>query len=173
MKCRTLRQRIPEMLGYVGMADQTAVLGKHLSGGFQRRLMIARALLHEPQILFMDEPTAGLDAGIRRRLWTLIKYIQEKGTTIFLTTHYIEEAEFLAQRVAFLDGGRIVALDSPKNLMARQGTWASGHEQHDASKAIRAAAFGQPHDPRGFLILAGVGILFFVAAVLCVNLARD
>ncbi len=154
MKCRTLRQRIPEMLEYVGMADQTAVLGKHLSGGFQRRLMIARALLHEPQILFMDEPTAGLDAGIRRRLWTLIKYIQEKGTTIFLTTHYIEEAEFLAQRVAFLDEGRIVALDSPKNLMARQGTWAIDQFSREHintlyfNTRVEAESYNNLHDDR-------------------------
>ena len=72
----------------------------------------------------MDEPTVGLDAAIRRRIWALIKEIQKKGTTIFLTTHYIEEAEFLADRVAFLDKGRIVVIDKPRSLMARTGTWA-------------------------------------------------
>ena len=86
--------------------------------------MIARALMHSPKILFLDEPTAGLDPAIRRRIWSLIKKIQQSGTTIFLTTHYIEEAEFLADRVAFLDEGRIVALDTPQNLMEALGAWA-------------------------------------------------
>ena len=90
----------------------------------KRRVMIARALLHAPQILFLDEPTVGLDAAIRRRLWALIKKIQQDGVTIFLTTHYIEEAEFLAQRVAFIDEGRIVALDTPQNFMDAIGGWA-------------------------------------------------
>ena len=154
MEGRTLKRRIPEMLEYVGMADQTAVLGKHLSGGFQRRLMIARALLHEPRILFMDEPTVGLDAGIRRRLWTLIKYIQENGTTIFLTTHYIEEAEFLAQRVAFLDKGRIVVIDSPKNLMDRQGAWAIDRFSREEMETLyfntraEAESYNNRHDDR-------------------------
>ena len=154
MERSTLKKRIPEMLEYVGMVDQSAVLGKHLSGGFQRRVMIARALLHGPRILFMDEPTAGLDASIRRRLWTLIKYIQENGTTIFLTTHYIEEAEFLAQRVAFLDGGHIVALDSPKNLIDQQGTWAIDRFSRDNMETLyfntraEAESYNNRHDDR-------------------------
>lgn len=90
----------------------------------KRRLMIARALIHSPKILFLDEPTVGLDANIRRRIWALIKKIQQNGTTIFLTTHYIEEAEFLADKVAFLDEGRIVVIDTPSKLMSRQGAWA-------------------------------------------------
>jgi len=80
--------------------------------------------MHSPRILFLDEPTAGLDPAIRRRIWWLIKSIQRSGTTIFLTTHYIEEAEFLADRVAFLDEGSIVILDTPQNLMEGLGTWA-------------------------------------------------
>ena len=86
--------------------------------------MIARALMHSPEILFLDEPTAGLDPAIRRRIWSLVKNIQMNGATIFLTTHYIEEAEFLAERVAFLDEGKIVALDTPQNLMKSMGEWA-------------------------------------------------
>jgi ABC-2 type transport system ATP-binding protein len=87
-------------------------------------VMIARAMVHSPKILFLDEPTVGLDAKIRRRIWALIKKIQQEGTTIFLTTHHIEEAEFLAQRTAFLDEGIIVVVDSPENLMQRIGAWA-------------------------------------------------
>jgi len=120
-----LRQRkIEELLAYVELGERADSLVRLLSGGLKRRLMIARALLHEPRILFLDEPTVGLDAAIRRRIWSLIKRVQQDGTTIFLTTHYIEEAEFLAGRVAFLDQGRIVALDRPQGLMARLGEWA-------------------------------------------------
>jgi ABC-2 type transport system ATP-binding protein len=118
------KEKIEELLAYVELADRTDTLVKQLSGGLKRRLMIARALMHEPRILFLDEPTVGLDAAIRRRIWALVKRVQQDGTTIFLTTHYIEEAEFLAGRVAFLDQGKIVALDQPQNLMAQLGHWA-------------------------------------------------
>jgi len=97
---------------------------KELSGGMKRRIMIARALLHSPKILFLDEPTVGLDANIRKKIWALIKKIQQNKTTIFLTTHYIDEAEFLAQRVAFLNEGEITCLDSPINLIKKTGSWA-------------------------------------------------
>ncbi|WP_448873395.1 ABC transporter ATP-binding protein [Desulfobulbus propionicus] len=118
------RRKIRELLEYVELLDRIDTLIKQLSGGLKRRLMIARALMHEPRVLFLDEPTVGLDPAIRRRIWSLIKRVQQDGTTIFLTTHYIEEAEFLAGRVAFLDQGRIVALDSPQILMASLGEWA-------------------------------------------------
>ena len=118
------RRKIDELLGYIDLLDRKLTPAKQLSGGMKRRVMIARALVHSPTILFLDEPTVGLDAGIRRRIWALIKKIQQKGTTIFLTTHYIEEAEFLADRVAFLDEGDIVAVDTPRNLISRIGAWA-------------------------------------------------
>ena len=118
------REKIDELLAYVGLIDRKDSLVKQLSGGMKRRLMIARALLHSPKILFLDEPTIGLDPEIRRKIWALIKKIQHTGTTVLLTTHYIEEAEFLADRVAFLDRGRIVVIDTPQNLMGRIGSWA-------------------------------------------------
>jgi len=124
MNRRERSARIEELLDYVEIQDRRDSPVKHLSGGLKRRVMVARALMHSPRILFLDEPTAGLDPSIRRRIWSLIKRIQQNGATIFLTTHYIEEAEFLANRVAFLDEGRIVALDTPQNLMARLGEWA-------------------------------------------------
>jgi ABC-2 type transport system ATP-binding protein len=124
MRRKERRERIRELLQYIEIADRVDSPVKSLSGGMKRRVMIARALMHSPRVLFLDEPTAGLDPAIRRRIWSLIKNIQQSGTTIFLTTHYIEEAEFLAGRVAFLDEGRIVALDTPQNLMDGLGVWA-------------------------------------------------
>ena len=129
------KQRIDELLTYIELKDRAGSLVKALSGGLKRRVMIARALLHDPRILFLDEPTVGLDAGIRRRIWSLIKKIQQRGTTIFLTTHYIEEAEFLADRVAFLDSGQIVAVDTPTALMAGVGHWAIDWVTEDGMKS--------------------------------------
>ena len=116
-----IRDRAAELLRFAGLWERRRDRVRTLSGGMRRRLLIIRALMHEPRILFLDEPTVGLDPHIRRRLWGLIKQIQARGTTILLTTHYIEEAEFLADRVAFLDRGRIVALDTPQSLMATLG----------------------------------------------------
>lgn len=116
--------RIDALLEYVEIRERRDTPVKHLSGGLKRRVMVARALMHRPRILFLDEPTVGLDPAIRRRIWSLVKKIQQGGSTIFLTTHYIEEAEFLAGRVAFLDGGSIVGLDTPASLMNRLGAWA-------------------------------------------------
>lgn len=124
MPRRTIRQRIEELLDYIDLRDKSGTPIKELSGGMKRRVMIARALMHSPRMLFLDEPTVGLDPNIRRRIWALIKTIQQEGVTVFLTTHYIEEAEFLAARVAFIDLGSIVALDTPQNLMAGVGNWA-------------------------------------------------
>ncbi|MFP7754333.1 ABC transporter ATP-binding protein [Thermodesulfobacteriota bacterium B35] len=124
MERRSRRQRIEELLASFGLADRARTLVRQLSGGLRRRVTTARALLHQPEILFLDEPTTGLDAAIRRRIRAMIREVQARGTTIFLTTHQIEEAEFLAGRVAFLDQGRIVALDSPAGLMRQVGSWA-------------------------------------------------
>jgi len=129
-------ERIDELLEYVEMGDRKKTRVKNLSGGLKRRLMIARALLHSPVILFLDEPTVGLDAAIRRKIWALIRKIQQNGTTIFLTTHYIEEAEFLADRVAFLDNGNIVVTRTPAELMARQGAWALDYLEDNHMKTV-------------------------------------
>jgi ABC-2 type transport system ATP-binding protein len=129
-------KRIDELLDYVEMSDRKETLVKNLSGGLKRRLMIARALLHSPSILFLDEPTVGLDAAIRRKIWALIRKIQQHGTTIFLTTHYIEEAEFLADRVAFLDKGAIVVVDTPEALMNQMGVWALDRLKEDDMETL-------------------------------------
>lgn len=113
--------RIGELLEFAELADRRKAQAKVLSGGLKRRLMIARALLHEPRILFLDEPTVGLDPRTRRRLWELIQASHRTGATIFLTTHYIEEAEKLCHRVGIIDQGRIIALDTPAALLERVG----------------------------------------------------
>lgn len=114
--------RIGELLEFVGLAQRRNDPARQLSGGLKRRLMIARALLHNPSVLFLDEPTVGLDAQTRRRIWDLIRRSHQAGVTIMLTTHYIEEAEALCHRVGIIDCGRLIALDSPANLLASSGT---------------------------------------------------
>ena len=117
------RQRIAELLEYVEMTDRAEDMVGTFSGGLKRRLMIARALLHKPKVLFLDEPTVGLDPQVRRRLWDLIRKLKSDGLTVLLTTHYIEEAEHLCQRVAILDKGKLIALDSPEGLCRRVGAY--------------------------------------------------
>jgi ABC-2 type transport system ATP-binding protein len=90
---------------------------ENLSGGQKQRFSIAAALVNKPRVLFLDEPTTGLDPQARRHLWELIGQIKGKGITVMLTTHYMEEAELLCDRVAIMEKGRIIALDSPKNLV--------------------------------------------------------
>ena len=124
MKGAERRARSQELLEYVELPDRAGSLVKTLSGGLKRRLMMARALLHQPRLLFLDEPTVGLDPAIRRRIWSLIKKVRKDGVTIFLTTHYIEEAEYLADRVAFIHEGRLVRLGTPKEITASLGDWA-------------------------------------------------
>jgi ABC-2 type transport system ATP-binding protein len=92
-----------------------------LSGGMKRRVMIAKALSHEPAILFLDEPTAGVDVELRRDMWELVRKLRADGTTIILTTHYIEEAEEMADRVGVISRGELIAVDDKASLMAKMG----------------------------------------------------
>lgn len=111
-------ERIAELLKFVELERVRKSFVKELSGGMKRRLLIIRALIHRPQILFLDEPTVALDPQVRRKIWELIKDLKAQGITIVLTTHYIEEAEFLCDRAAILNRGKLVALDTIKNLCA-------------------------------------------------------
>ena len=117
----TRRKRIAELLEFVELSDRTRQLVEHLSEGMKRRLMIARALIHRPAVLFLDEPTLGLDVQSRRRLWELVRQMKQEGTTVFLTTHYIEEAEALSNRVGIVDRGKLIALGTPLELRQRLG----------------------------------------------------
>lgn len=125
-ECRT---RIRELLAYVELTDRAQDMVGTFSGGMKRRLMIARALLHSPKVLFLDEPTVGLDPQVRRRLWDLIRRMKNEGLTVLLTTHYIEEAENLCQRVAIMDKGKLIALDSPQALCQGLGAFAVEWEE--------------------------------------------
>ncbi|MDD4369202.1 MAG: ATP-binding cassette domain-containing protein [Oscillospiraceae bacterium] len=115
------QQRIQELLAYVELADRSHDLAGKFSGGMKRRLMIARALMHRPGVLFLDEPTAGLDPQARRNIWDLIRRMNSEGMTVLLTTHYIEEAEVLCRRVGIIDRGRLIALGTPAELKKKVG----------------------------------------------------
>ena len=111
------RERTAELLEAVGLSDRANALASTLSGGMRRRLEIARGLVHDPQILFLDEPTTGLDPASRISVWDMITHLRaHQGRTLFLTTHYMDEADRLCDRVAIVDKGRIVALDTPVSL---------------------------------------------------------
>lgn len=112
---------IQRCLDYVDLSDRHQVLAKTLSGGMKRRLQIARALLHRPQILFLDEPTVGLDPQTRRRLWDIIQDLKQQGMTILLTTHYMEEAEFLCDRIGIMNGGKLMEIGTPLELRQKYG----------------------------------------------------
>jgi len=113
--------RIDEVLRQVGLLERAGDNVKHYSNGMKQRLLIARALLHRPQIIFLDEPTRGLDPVVAREIRRLVVQLSTQGVTIFLTTHYMEEADELCRRVAFLSEGHIVALDTPDNLKLAHG----------------------------------------------------
>jgi ABC-2 type transport system ATP-binding protein len=115
------KRRIDELLGYVELTECADRMVDTLSGGMKKRAAIVSSLLHEPKVLFLDEPTVGLDAQARRRLWDLVRRLNSDGTTIFLTTHYIEEAEALCNRVGIMHHGQLIALDTPIELRKKLG----------------------------------------------------
>jgi len=115
------RARVEAVLAQVGLAERARDKVKKFSNGMKQRLLIARALLHEPQVLFLDEPTRGLDPHAARDIRATVSDLAQGGVTVFLTTHYMEEADQLCERVAIIDRGRIVALDAPERLKAEHG----------------------------------------------------
>src|SRR5205807_6558268 len=113
------RERAEKYLKQLQLWDKRRGISRALSGGMKRRLMIARALMHEPRLLILDEPTAGVDIEIRRSMWEFLREINARGTTIILTTHYLEEAETLCRNIAIISGGRIVERDRMSSLLRR------------------------------------------------------
>jgi len=124
MSLKEIKKRTDEVLELAELKERKDSKVKELSGGLRRRLLIARALMHAPELLLLDEPTVGLDPHIRRKIWSFIKAIQEKGTTILLTTHYMEEAEALSNRVAFINHGEIIKIGTPSSLVKTLGQFA-------------------------------------------------
>ncbi|MBM3415240.1 MAG: ABC transporter ATP-binding protein [Bacteroidetes bacterium] len=106
-----------ELLEMVNLKDKAKAQVKQLSGGQKQRFSVATTLINQPRIIFLDEPTTGLDPQARRSLWELIKQIRDKGTTVIITTHYMDEAEYLCDRVAIIDAGKIIAMDAPDQLI--------------------------------------------------------
>jgi ABC-2 type transport system ATP-binding protein len=116
------KQRAEKYLKQLQLWERRNSIARSLSGGMKRRLMIARALMHEPRLLILDEPTAGVDIEIRRSMWEFLRDLNEQGTTIILTTHYLEEAENLCRNVAIIEGGRIIERDSMVNVLRKLQT---------------------------------------------------
>ena len=116
---RIAKQRAEVYLKQLQLWDRRRSIARSLSGGMKRRLMIARALMHQPELLILDEPTAGVDIEVRRSMWEFLRMINGEGTTIILTTHYLEEAENLCRNVAIIDGGRIIERDSMVNVLRK------------------------------------------------------
>lgn len=153
------REAIKRCLDYVDLTDRSNALVRTLSGGMKRRLQIARALLHEPQILFLDEPTVGLDPQTRRRLWEIIQDLKVQGMTILLTTHYMEEAEFLCDRIGIMNNGSLIEIGTPAELRQKYGL-ALVVSQNDHHIGYRFFAdFDQAHqyvelqpDKRGIMV---------------------
>ena len=124
MPIKEIRQKTDELLEFVGLSKFRKRRVRNLSGGMKRRLMICRALMTDPEIILLDEPTAGMDAIARRQTWGLLKELHARGITILLTTHYMEEAEALCDRVALIDSGKLSTIDTPQHLIEDLGKFA-------------------------------------------------
>ena len=142
-----IRRRAEELLEFVQLADRRDSRVDPLSGGMKRRLTIARALINQPEVLLLDEPTTGLDPQARHMLWERLYRLKQTGTTLVLTTHYMDEAEQLCDRLVIMDGGKIVAEGSPRALVETHATrevvelrFARAHEQDDALPRVRSLA---------------------------------
>lgn len=124
MPKKEIRRRTEELLEFSGLIDFRKRSVRKLSGGMKRKLMVCRALLTEPEILLLDEPTAGMDPISRRQMWNLLRQLNERGLTIMLTTHYIEEAQSLCGRVALMDKGKLQEVNTPDVLIQKLGAYA-------------------------------------------------
>src|SRR3954471_16782653 len=121
MARRDRHERVKELLEDFSLTDKRDDRTRFLSGGMKRRVVLARALMHRPRLLILDEPTAGVDVELRLELWHYVQRINAEGTTILLTTHYLEEAEQLCDKIAFINGGEIVAQGTSSELAAQYG----------------------------------------------------
>lgn len=152
----TRKQRIEEVLNLVGLSERRHDQVKTYSGGMRRRLEIARGLLHKPKVMFLDEPTLGLDPASRETMWKYIqRLVREEKMTVILTTHYMEEADILCDRIGIIDKGRIVALDTPKGLKAGLGGDIIRIKTHNNPDKISQLDFVHKVEQNdGFLVLS-------------------
>jgi ABC-2 type transport system ATP-binding protein len=145
------KARTEELLAFTGLTERKNDRAKNFSGGMRRKLMIAKALMHNPEILLLDEPTVGLDAGWRRRVWDLLRSLNERGLTVFLTTHYLEEAQSLCGRVGLIDRGKLRKVGAPEQLIAEAGNFVLEYFQNGETVQ---QFFGERNDA----VLAAQGI---------------
>ena len=136
----TIRERTQALFDFCGLTEHRKKTVRHLSGGMKRKLMLCRALLTNPKILVLDEPTVGLDPASRHQMWDILKTLNQEGMTIVLTTHYIDEAQYLCTRLAMIDMGKVARLDTPQNLIKELGETAVDifDEHHTESKFFKA-----------------------------------
>lgn len=130
------RKKTRELLEFCGLTDYRRRTVRKLSGGMKRKLMVCRALLTEPEILLLDEPTAGMDALARRQMWNLLKRLNRNHMTILLTTHYMEEAEILCDRVGLMDRGRLKEADAPRVMIERLGRYAVDQAEKEEMRSL-------------------------------------
>ncbi len=128
---KQIRARTRELFDFAGLTEHRRKTVRKLSGGMKRKLMVCRALLTEPEILLLDEPTAGMDAVSRRQMWNLLRRLNEQGLTILLTTHYMEEAQSLCGRVALMNNGKLEKVDTPSGLIHSLGAYAVDEMRSD------------------------------------------
>jgi len=152
-----LQNRIQFLLETGGLLERTRHRVREFSGGMQRRLLMLRAIMSHPRVLFLDEPTVGLDPQVRRQLWDLITGFKADGLTVLLTTHYIEEAEILCDRVGILNRGRLIALDTPQALTAQIGGYTvesikNGHRHYECVQDREEAQRRAQADPQGVIV---------------------
>ncbi len=133
-------RRTDEILAALGLSDKADAYVRQLSGGMKRRLMVAKAMVHAPPVLILDEPTAGVDVELRRQLWEYVQALNDEGVTIVLTTHYLEEAQALCDRIAIVNHGQVVASETTKNLLRRLDTRAVVITPSEALTAAPALA---------------------------------
>ena len=170
---RTARARVPRLLEFAGLGDRGTARLDTLSGGMKRRLTLARALVNDPDILFLDEPTTGLDPQARHLIWDGLKRLVAEGKTLILTTHFMDEAERLCNRLCVMDSGTIIALDTPRKLIEDLiepvvlevygegvGAWARAHAAGvvERLEVTGETAFCYMHDPEPLLARLGPGL---------------
>lgn len=148
MPVKEIRARTEELFQFTGLTEHRRKTIRKLSGGMKRKLMVCRALLTGPEILLLDEPTAGMDAISRRQMWNLLRQLNDQGLTILLTTHYIEEAQSLCNRVALMNNGRLAQIDTPANLIQELGAYTVDEMRGDG---IHSRYFHQRQDAIDYL----------------------